>query len=94
MLFKPSWEYKSEIRMFPQLLLDAADYMEKHGQCKNTAMDAEGRVCILGAIAQVGGCASEAFDILSKFMDVLNYNATHTGEQVVAKLREVSRRMQ
>ena len=38
-----------------RVLLDAADYMEKHGFCKNTLEDDHGRVCVLGAINAVVG---------------------------------------
>lgn len=31
-------------------LLDAADYIEKHGWCQHSLQDPNGRVCIFGAI--------------------------------------------
>lgn len=36
-----------------KILLDAADYMEKHGHCKNVLEDKDGRVCLWGAINRV-----------------------------------------
>ena len=36
-----------------QILLEAADYMEAHGHCKNTRYDPDGRVCLNGAIMAV-----------------------------------------
>ncbi len=41
-----------------KLLWDAADYMERHGQCKSSVYeDADGRVCVFGAIASAAGHA-------------------------------------
>lgn len=34
-------------------LLDAADYMEAHGHCKDKSTDWMGRVCLIGAITRV-----------------------------------------
>lgn len=36
-------------------LLEAADFIEKYGHCKNTLLDFEGRVCLFGAIHLVTG---------------------------------------
>lgn len=33
-----------------ECLLRAADYIEKHGWCKNTLIDQEGRACLFGAV--------------------------------------------
>lgn len=34
-------------------LLDAADYIEKHGHCKRQLEDRAGRVCLVGALLKV-----------------------------------------
>ena len=47
---KPEGEAQTELEPWRQLLLDAADYMEKHGHCKHLLYNDEGEVCFLGAL--------------------------------------------
>jgi predicted molibdopterin-dependent oxidoreductase YjgC len=102
-LFDPKWEVKVDPndpkwgvkpKTFSQVLLAAADYMERHGHCANTFEDTEGRVCIFGAIANVGGDAQIAWQKLSEagIKSVVEFNETHTKAEIVAKLREIARR--
>jgi hypothetical protein len=57
MLQDPKWD---EARAQPQLndmgqcLLQAADYIEKHGWCQGSAVKPDGRVCIVGALDRIG----------------------------------------
>ncbi len=37
------------IEPWRQMLLDAADYMEKHGKCRFRSESGDGRVCVLGS---------------------------------------------
>jgi hypothetical protein len=46
MLYNPMYDYTAEGRA----LLNAAKYIEEHGHCKGKLSDAQGRVCLIGAI--------------------------------------------
>src|SRR5262245_4985809 len=90
MLYDPKW---GKPRTFSEVLLAAADYMERHGHCPNSMTDAKGQVCILGAIDKVGGGLKAAtIDALyaAGMRGIVEFNETHTKAEVVAKLREVA----
>ena len=38
-----------------QRLLDAADYIERHGWCRNALKKEDGSVCVLGALLEANG---------------------------------------
>ena len=75
----------------------AADYMERHGHCTSTFEDAEGRVCLVGAISRVAaGNISLTDGAIGALWDAMGggiaqFNETHTKEQNIAKLREAAR---
>jgi hypothetical protein len=56
MLFDPKWEEKIEVKLEPwqQILIDAADIIEKHGWIKDRYHTVHG-YCAVGAIMKVGG---------------------------------------
>lgn len=88
MLYNPRWE---ETKSISKVLLAAADYMERHGHCPNFSEDPEGRVCIFGAIAKVS-TAPVDIDQLRVLLggSIVHYNETHTGPEIVAKLRDIA----
>jgi hypothetical protein len=71
--------------------------MERHGHCPFTFEDTEGRVCLIGAIARAAAGNTELKDRAigalwgSMKGGIAQFNETHTKEQNIAKLREVSR---
>lgn len=77
-----------------QALLDAADYMERHGHCKFVLQDSGGAVCLQGALNEVCGFVQMVFLIhhVEKFLGVTNAVAWNneperTGAEVVAAMR-------
>lgn len=72
-------------------LLDAADYIEKHGHCKFTIEDREGRVCAMGVLNKVRA-ANGSSARLYKFIgcdSIVNWNnrPERTPEEVIAAFR-------
>lgn len=57
MLYDPKWDAAQETVLEPwqQLLLDGADYIEKHGWCQHALRTNEGRVCVRGALVSAIG---------------------------------------
>ena len=93
MLFDPKWEVEQKTaEPWRKALLKAAAYIEKHGHCKGEAEDAQGRVCIIGALLHIGAGWTGAWKVLRAEIGAIGeFNDTHTKAQVLAKLREVAR---
>lgn len=53
MLYDKRWD--NTLDTPARILLDAADYIEKHGWVQETLRDIDGRVCLLGALISVAG---------------------------------------
>jgi NCAIR mutase (PurE)-related protein len=73
-----------------ELLLRAADYMEKHGKCNGGLSDAQGRVCTLGAIVSQGKGALEAYRLFVLSIgtyDLPQWSDAHTQAEVVSAMR-------
>lgn len=62
-----------------KLLLDAADYMEKHGHCKSRLRDDEGRVCLWGAINAVTGAKDYVAHLQLNLVNHVGRVAAHLG---------------
>lgn len=98
MLLDPKWDKEIKIDEVAQVLLDAADYIDKHGWCQNKLEDDDGRVCVMGALYRVNtpwSAYSKLFRHLSvniKVLDVPFWNDAHgrTKEEVVSVLRKVA----
>ncbi len=83
------------IEPWRQLLLDAANYMQKHGHCAYAGSDEDGRVYIVGAIVWsydgdgFDPLATLAIDKLTKFigLNIPAWNQRHTGPEVIAAMR-------
>lgn len=83
-----------------QVLLDAADYIEKHGWCQGNYCDPLGRVCALGALNIVScgipnhteGIAINAAIRLMWNLRITQWNdhPERTKEEVIAALRKVA----
>jgi hypothetical protein len=91
---------ETEIDEAGKILLDAADYVERHGWCQNEFQNGFGSVCIMGALLHVvqwpdhlqGRGITEILPRLTKYLGVTrldNWNDApgRTNEQVVAALR-------
>lgn len=77
-------------------LLDAADYIEKHGHCKHMAKNSDGNACIVGALSItwcLSSCAKVAsYLVLCVETPVVSITAWNdaperTAEEVIAALR-------
>lgn len=90
MLFDPKWK-ETEVDETGQLLLRAADYMQKHGWCVGGFENAKGEVCIFGAIMKTGGRYTDASWRLNCYLDEhstsWNDIVCQSKEQAVAALR-------
>jgi hypothetical protein len=97
---------EAEIDEVGKILLDAADYIERHGWCQKAYQNGLGNVCIIGALSQVvqwpddrqGRVIMEISPRLKKYLGatrVDNWNDAlgRTKEQVVAALRGAARPM-
>jgi hypothetical protein len=61
MLYDKKWDKEVKVDKVGQVLLKAADYIEKHGWCQKEAFSPDGRACMLGGIyAACGGEFREA----------------------------------
>ena len=78
-----------------KILLEAADYIERHGWCQNVYQNGLGNACVMGALLQVVRTTSrdgKSLSRLRKYLDVTsleNWNDApdRTKEQVVEALR-------
>lgn len=100
MLQDPKWD---EVKVQPKLdavgehLLRAADYIKEKGWCQGSLCDNNGRVCVEWALIQTND-GKKAFDkSYTKVMNHLkmrpatwNDALATSGEEVVAKLREIA----
>lgn len=53
MLFDPKWDAEIKTEPWRQLLLDAADLIDRIGWCQHTPRDDNGRVCAAEALRRV-----------------------------------------
>lgn len=102
MLKDPRWDETKTTTLEPwrRLLLDAADYMETHGHCKANFWDAEGQVCLAGAIlsvqkvGDVDNCyrAWRALQAATGAYDMILWNDApeRTAAEVIQTMREVA----
>jgi hypothetical protein len=103
-LYDKRWEKQLEIQFdepWRQILWDAAAYIDRRGWCQHNMEDAEGAVCMLGAVRAAAksnkverGKALLALTLNLGNMDVANWNDSHkrTKAQVVGKLRSVAQK--
>jgi hypothetical protein len=94
---------ETEIDEAGKILLDAADYIERHGWCQNVYANEFGNVCVMGALLHFvqwpdypEGRAKEIMPRLTKYLGVTrvdNWNDApgRTKEEVVAALRGAAR---
>lgn len=82
-----------------RLLLEAADRIEQHGWCQDTAMDYRGRMCVLGALSfAVDFSQAEYAAAVGKILrqtdafEIAGWNDApgRTKDEVVAMLREAA----
>ena len=66
MLYDKRWDVLGETG---RMLMDAADYMERHGWCRYQWKNADGAVCFRGALREVNASAS-AHEKLATFLGV------------------------
>jgi hypothetical protein len=98
MLYDKKWDQKlPQVDEVGRQLINAADYIEKHGWCQNTYWDEQGRVCALGAIRRANALTRDANDAAFKMLRFLdgsvhgwNDAPGRTKEEVVAVLRKVA----
>lgn len=90
MLFDPKWK-QTELDEAGEKLLRAADYMEKHGWCREVFVDVDGAVCLAGAIRESGsgnyGATSRLYCFLGRDIHEWNDNVCQSKQQAVAALR-------
>lgn len=107
MLYDPKWEVKTKaptIEPWRQVLLDAADLLEREGHCKGQFY-AEGARCTIGAICKVttnaitkplGSGVPEAIgrlcNVAGPYIPDWNDAPGRTAFEVIATLRAVARR--
>ena len=72
----------------------AADCIEEHGWCQGTIMDAEGRLCMVGALMKAGVDARGSGEVLWAWESKLNFDPPEwndeegrTKEEVIEFLR-------
>ena len=58
---------ETEIDGAAKILLDAADYTERHGWCQNVYTNGLGDVCIMGTLLQACSGRTTSRDVLRKF---------------------------
>jgi hypothetical protein len=54
MLFNPKWDAEGKAESWRQVLLHAADLIDRVGWCQHTECDQNGRVCTAEALNRVG----------------------------------------
>jgi hypothetical protein len=59
MLFDPRWDAKAKAEPWREVLLDAADLIDRIGWCQHTLCDDKGRVCAAEALMRVTYCAHD-----------------------------------
>jgi hypothetical protein len=106
MLFNPKWDAQLRAEPWRQVLLDAADYIDRVGWCQHSLHDENGRVCAAEALMSVTYPAYDlssyavAMSCLSDFvtsgehsMAVLEWNDTEgrTGADVTDAMRGCAR---
>lgn len=87
-----------------EVLARAADILEQKGWLQNEWQDAEGRCCILGALARANeGCGTERWYALKAAVarevgmdDLLTWNNAHgrCAEEVITALRNSKRHLE
>ncbi len=94
MLYDPKWN--TDTTAEADVLLAAADYLEKWGWCQNAIRDSDGRACLLGAlslsISRIGkGNVVAAMNRLERHLkmsvDAWNDDICKSQEQAVDALR-------
>lgn len=81
-------------------LLDAADYIEKHGWCQGEVFGPDDAVCAIGAIMATAtnlGILDRAAGLLARYLDIgidrvarWNDDPSRTKDQVISALREAA----
>jgi hypothetical protein len=95
---------ETEIDEAGKILLDTADYIERHGWCQNVYQNGLGNVCIMGALSRIvhrpvqlpEGRIMEILPRLTKYLGVTRVDSWNdapgrTKEQVVDALRGAAR---
>lgn len=106
MLYDKKWDKEVKVDEVGEVLLKAADYIEKYGWCQEAAFSPDGRACLLGGIyAACGGLRRDAglYDTppnydkavsrIAKFapnLGVWNDHPHRTKDEVVAVLRKAA----
>ncbi len=105
MLYDKRWDVKPEVKLEPwrQMLLDAADLLERDGWCQQAYQDGDGHHCALGALDAVVGMAElktidwVAFSKANERLFGAVGQITHwndargrTAEEVISTLRKIA----
>lgn len=106
MLYDKKWDKEVKVDEVGEVLLKAADYIEKYGWCQSVAFSPDGRACLLGGIyAGCGGFSRDkvlpdvppnydnAVSRVAKFAPDLGYwndQPCRTKDEVVAVLRKAA----
>ncbi len=104
MLYDKKWD--KEVKVVDevgQAMLNAADYIDKHGHCKHTPKNSQGEVCLMGALLHSSNLEFEIWRQtiglpaclrLKKIlgMEPANWNdmPERTAEEVTAMLRHAA----
>ncbi len=107
MLYDKRWDVEPEVKLEPwrQMLLDAADLLERDGWCQGAYQDDDGHHCALGALDAVFGSKTsfKAIDwsayarVNERLQDAVGLQIVHwndakgrTAEEVISTLRKIA----
>lgn len=103
MLYDPKWKQRKTVKTLPQIYMEAADAIRKHGHSRGQLKAADGSMCVWGAISLVaeGNPLKASFQTramlapLSKIVgkNVVSWNneEARTKRQVLGLLRKAAR---
>lgn len=90
---------RTRLEPWRKALLDAADYIDKHGHCKGEAVDKKGRSCLIGALEIVRimdeSATKPVMEIRRYLQSTRSYDVIHwndaperTPAEVIGAMRE------
>ena len=85
MLFNPKWDAQLRAEPWRQVLLDAADYIDRVGWCQHSLHGENGRVCAAEALMTVG-CTAHDVATYAGAMTALS-NFVTSGEHSMAVVK-------
>jgi uncharacterized protein (UPF0371 family) len=92
MLFDPKWDAKLRTELWRQVLLDAADYIDRVGWCQHSLRDDNGRVCAAEALMTVGYTAHDVATYAAAMTALSNFVTSGEHSMALVKWNDDERR--